>query len=729
MDPVKTALEFLNYTGQSVFLTGKAGTGKTTFLRNLIETCSKSFIVVAPTGVAALNAGGVTIHSQFLFPFGSFLPEGTAREYAHLKFYDRRDLNSRHPLNAVRRKVLQGIDLMVIDEVSMCRADLLDAIDQRLRTARRNKRPFGGVQLLMIGDLYQLPPIVSEEEWMILKDYYASPHFFSSKALKQTGFAKIELEKVYRQEDDSFVQLLNKIRHSSLDDQELLTLNQRYKEDIPDDVIHLVTHRNQAAKINRDRLDSISAEGFSYEAKIRGDFPDRLYPMDSVLELKQGSKVMFIRNDSEEGLYYNGKIAEVVELDSDGIWVDMEDEVHYKVPLVTWKNTRYNLNGESQELEEELLGEFSHYPLRLAWAITIHKSQGLSFDRAVVDLGRAFAPGQAYVALTRLRSIDGLFLSAPLRLEALITDSEARSFSRLSQAEDVLDQLSSAKRNYQEEYFLDMFDWQVWHQSFTAFWQKYYEKLRFDELPLKDRFTSIEQGIQSNSTHAAKFRFQLGKLIRSNQQETLLERLHKAQEYFTPRLKSILAELQALKLAYSQLSRTKQLVESMEVPISQGLSIFLKLTLVQEAFDFFNHQGKSPFAQIADQKDRCWKEILNELPEIALPLKLKGRKSQKGETYKLTYRKVKEGISLSEIAEERGLTIGTIYRHYQKGIIEGKLVLDEVLEPDQIRTMQALLKTDSASGAYQWSQKYPEYHVEEWRILLTALRLKAEEGN
>ncbi|MCR9154856.1 MAG: AAA family ATPase [Bacteroidetes bacterium] len=720
-----TAIEFLNYTAQHVYLTGKAGTGKTTFLRGLAEHCSKPFIVVAPTGVAALNAGGVTIHSQFLFPLGAYLAEGSASQFPHLQLFDSGSLNKRHPINAARRKVLQGIELLVIDEISMVRADMLDAIDKRLRQARRKQLPFGGVQLLMIGDLYQLPPIMPEAEWQVLKNHYPSPHFFHSKSLSKAGFIQIELHKVYRQQDDNFVAILNRIRHNQVLDSDLDLINKRTQARIPQDAIHLVTHRQQAQNINTKRLEELDAKEFSYSALIRGDFPERNFPAEEQLKLKLGAQVMFIKNDTEEGAYYNGKLAEIIELEKDGIWVKMEDQDRFKVPKDTWKNSRYKLNDDKQSLDEEVLGEFSQYPLRLAWAITIHKSQGLSFEQAIIDLGRAFAPGQAYVALTRLRSLEGLYLKEPLRRDAMIVDIEAQRFSLERSQENLEDNLKASKEQFKRDYLLNVFQWRSWPYSYTDFWQSSYEKLKLEKYDFKSRFKAIESGIIENEKHAQKFQAQLYHLMQEAKGPEIQERLDKARAYFLPRIEALLVDFQALKLEYAQLSRTKLLVEAFELPIQEGFKIFLNLNILEEAYSFFNGEGPSPMDIAQRRKPQLWEEIILKVPKPKL--KAKAKRAKKGETYIITYNLIKEAKRPAEIAKERSLSIATIYRHCQKGLKEGILSLNEVLDAKQIQEMQTLLQSGKAENSYQWSLKHPQYHQDEWRLVLLNQELESED--
>lgn len=722
MEAVQIALEYLNYSNRHLYLTGKAGTGKTTFLRSLAEHCQKSFIVVAPTGVAALNAGGVTIHSQFLFPLGSFLPEGAAMQYPDLAFFDRSSLSRRHTLNSARKQVLQGIDLLIIDEVSMCRADILDAIDFRLQQARRVSKPFGGVQLLMIGDLYQLPPIVKDHDWEVLRNYYPGMHFFNSRALRSAGFVQVELKKVYRQQDAQFVDLLNKVRQQNISDEDLNFLNQALGKQVPDTAIHLVTHRNQAEAINQKRLKDIDQKSFVYEAKVHGDFPERMYPVPEQLELKVGARVMFLKNDSEEGAYYNGKIAEVIDLNKEQVWVQMEAYERFEVPMDTWKNARYKVDEENQGLKEELLGEFTHFPLRLAWAITIHKSQGLSFDEAVVNLGRAFAPGQAYVALTRLRSFEGLYLSAPLTKSALITDIEARVFSSEQAEIDPSAMLEDAKKEYQIDYALKCFDWRPLAFSFKDFYQEEYQKLQLEKTGFKSRFEQMSQGIETDFKNASKFQNQIWSLHGSGEWNTLQERIHKACQYFLPGLQKQLIEMQTLKLEYAARPRTKQLVEAFEVPIKAGFELYLGLLTFNEAWQFFTlREGNSPAALKLSLRRKAWEELIEEVPKPKYKAK-KGGKSKAGETYKTTFKMIKSGMRPLAIAVARELTIGTIYGHCLKGLKEELLELEEVLETKQIESMARVYQTDKEQGPYQWHQDYPEFKTEEWRLFIYAVQ-------
>jgi GTPase SAR1 family protein len=430
------AYNFLHYTNKNIFLTGKAGTGKTTFLKNLKNNSPKRMVVVAPTGVAAINAGGVTIHSFFQMPFTPFIPVKTNKAEEIQENQPGTDKTRIKKFSKNKVNLIKSLDLLVIDEISMVRADILDAIDETLRTFKAGDLPFGGVQILMIGDLQQLAPIVREDERAILKKYYETFYFFGSHALKKSNFVGIELRHIYRQSDESFIGLLNKIRDNRLDVNDIKLLNSRYMPDFNpeenDGYITLTTHNYQSKKINDSRLKRLKSELFKFECKTEGDFPEYTYPADKILEIKPGAQVMFIKNDSSfEKRYYNGKIGKVTRINEDKIEVSCPggDSPIIVEPDV-WQNTRYRLNKTTLEIDEEVTGSFTQYPLKLAWAITIHKSQGLTFEKAVIDAGRSFAHGQVYVALSRCKSLDGLILSTPLYPKSLINDNTVAGFTR-----------------------------------------------------------------------------------------------------------------------------------------------------------------------------------------------------------------------------------------------------------------------------------------------------------
>ncbi|HAQ71835.1 MAG TPA: helicase, partial [Flavobacteriales bacterium] len=435
---LETAARFVNNTNANIFLTGKAGTGKTTFLHELAKKTHKRFVIVAPTGIAALNAKGVTIHSQFLLPLGTFLPvrDPSGEHSDGARVFTQYTLARKHPLNAARKQVLRDIDLLIIDEVSMLRADVLDAIDYRLKSAKRNyNEAFGGVQVLMIGDLYQLPPVVKDHEWSILRNHYQSSFFFDALALKESGFVYIELEKIFRQQDDVFIRILNNLRNNIATQDDIAELNKHYQENVNNnpipEVVTLTTHNYRADDINRSALNAIEKKAYTYSAEIEGDFPESMYPVETELQLKVGAQVMFIKNDSSEGKYFNGKLATIKDLDGLSITVELHGEKEdFVLRQEKWENKKYTVDSKSKELEEEIVGSFMQFPIKLAWAITVHKSQGLTFDKAVIDVGKAFAPGQVYVALSRLRSLDGLILGTRIDPRVISSDAQVIDFSK-----------------------------------------------------------------------------------------------------------------------------------------------------------------------------------------------------------------------------------------------------------------------------------------------------------
>ncbi len=449
---LRYAWDFVEHTGRSIFLTGKAGTGKTTFLKTVVERSSKRCVVVAPTGVAAINAGGMTIHSFFQLPFSPFVPNA--------------QIKSKFDFGKEKRKIIASLDLLIIDEISMVRSDLLDAIDSVLRRYRDRYKPFGGVQLLMIGDLQQLTPVVTAEDERLLKPYYDTPYFFGSKALAQTDYVTIQLEKVYRQQDDTFLTLLNHIRegHPSADD--LTLLNSRFKAvflpKADEGYIRLTTHNQIANSYNESELQKLTGRPHTYHARIEGTFPDYSYPTAETLTLKVGAQVMFVKNDpSAERRYYNGRIGHVTYADDRRLTVYCPGDADaIEVEPLEWENARYTLNDQTHEIESEVLGKFVQLPLRLAWAITIHKSQGLTFEHAIIDASLSFAPGQVYVALSRCKTLEGMVLASRIPQYAIISDDRVENYisQQETAARQSITQLPTLKDEYYRHLLLELFD-------------------------------------------------------------------------------------------------------------------------------------------------------------------------------------------------------------------------------------------------------------------------------
>lgn len=462
------AIQLVNQSSRNIFLTGKAGTGKTTFLKYIRENCPKQMAVVAPTGVAAINAGGVTIHSFFQLPVSPFIPESGGFQNGD-ETINRHSLLSRLRMNSDKKKVLRELELLIIDEISMVRCDTLDAIDTVLRHIRsRHNEMFGGVQVLVIGDMFQLPPVIKDQEWGLLSDYYSSPYFFDSRVIKEEPPLYIEFTKIYRQSEERFIRLLNQVRNNELDEEGRQILASRFQPGFrrgkEDGFIILTTHNETARETNAHKLQSLGGKLYSYKADIQDDFPPNAYPAEEVLQLKPGAQVMFIKNDSDKSKrYFNGKIGVITKLEDDKIFVQCKDEPdEIEVKQEKWENIRYTLNKTSRVMDEDVQGSFIQYPLRLAWAITIHKSQGLTFEKAIIDAGKSFAAGQVYVALSRCTSLDGLVLQSEVRSNSLFTDQRIVQFSKSSSSSEKLQlELAAAKKQYQEKLLLGTFDFQT----------------------------------------------------------------------------------------------------------------------------------------------------------------------------------------------------------------------------------------------------------------------------
>jgi hypothetical protein len=538
------AYRFVTETNLNIFLTGKAGTGKTTFLKYLRENSFKKMVVAAPTGVAAINAGGVTLHSLFQLPLAPFVPVKSDDENA----VDKHSLLSQIRFNRDKINLFRSLELLVIDEASMVACDKADAIDTILRSVRRRHRlPFGGVQVLFIGDMHQLQPVVTNHEWEILKTAYSSRFFFDSFVLKENIPVMIELKEIFRQRDDTFIGLLNEIRSNSLTPANFSLLNSRLKADLVpadnDGYIILTTHNAQADRINEIKLRKLQAPSEIYEAEIKGDFAENLYPADSKLELKTGARVMFMRNDTEDKKYFNGKTGVVTELTEEFIKVKCDGEnEHITVKKFEWENTRYKLNKETRIVESEVLGSFIQYPLRLAWAITIHKSQGLTFDRVVIDAANAFANGQVYVALSRCTTLEGLVLTTPVNRQFLGAHRELQEWTDKNDSAETLPvKFMESRRKFARQELENIFTWNNWLYELQAL-KDAAEELKED---LPETYSSwmsglIEKQKLLNET-AEKFKGSIEKYCSQNplveENADLQTRVKAAANYFSAELK------------------------------------------------------------------------------------------------------------------------------------------------------------------------------------------------
>lgn len=542
------AFNLLQNTGTNLFLTGKAGTGKTTFLKKLKEISPKRMIVVAPTGVAAINAGGVTIHSFFQLPFGPYLPSETGHT-------GNRQNGFAHKFKKDKINIIRSMDLLVIDEVSMVRADLLDAISDVLRRYKDPGKPFGGVQLLLIGDLQQLAPVVKDEEWELLKHQYASTFFFDSKALSESNYYCLELTHVYRQNDATFVRLLNNIRENRFDDETLRLLNQRHIPHFqPDDnlgYITLTTHNYQAQQLNNRKLAELPGQSYTFVAEINNEFPEYSFPTDQKLELKCGAQVMFVKNDSSsDKRYYNGKIGKIVFINPTKITVVDPDGNEIIVEKESWNNVKYTIDPATQEISETISGTFSQYPLKTAWAITIHKSQGLTFEHAIIDASAAFSHGQVYVALSRCKTLEGMVLSSPITRNAMILDDRILEFSTsVASKQPGKEQLEQAQKDYFTLLITELFDFSEIQQrlQYTAY--VFYSHLQKLYPELGSLFAYSRDAFRTEITEVGeRFKQQLTRMIAASphylQDETIQERIRKGIPYFLAGVEKLWTPLQ-----------------------------------------------------------------------------------------------------------------------------------------------------------------------------------------
>jgi hypothetical protein len=536
------AYNFANYTNCSLFLTGKAGTGKTTFLKNLKEQSKKEMAIIAPTGVAAINAGGVTIHSFFQLPFSPFIPTEEGRK----------NLISKIRMNNIRRNILENLEMLVIDEISMVRADLLDEIDTVLRHFRyRRNEPFGGVQMIFIGDMHQLSPVCNDIEWQLLSSYYPSIYFFDSIAIRNQPPVYIEFDNIFRQSNLDFIQLLNEVRNNNISNESLGLLQSLYKPDFKpskdDSYITLTTHNYKADSINVEELGRLNGESKKFKANIKGDYPEKNYPTELELEFKVGAKVMFLKNDKEmPRRYFNGKIGQITSFGNDGIYVKCPDENPVFVVPEIWENISYTINSETRQISETLLGTFEQYPLRLAWAITIHKSQGLTFDKAIIDAGQAFTPGQVYVALSRCRSLDGLVLLSKINRNNMYVDENIIKHSERKLPIEILNnKFDISKKEYKEKILFDLFDFQESINTIIRLAGFVKEKISSFNSDTQGFLSSILNHLSNIQKVALRFRNELQTLLSSVpfDERKLQERIAAATNYFSGILQTISGEL------------------------------------------------------------------------------------------------------------------------------------------------------------------------------------------
>ncbi len=680
------AYRFVTETSENIFLTGKAGTGKTTFLKFLKNHCSKNIIVAAPTGVAAINAGGVTLHSLFQLPFHPFIPTVRSRE----------DLLSKLKYNGQRQQLLRKMELLVIDEISMVRCDVIDAIDTILRSVRRKyDLPFGGVQLLCIGDLYQLPPVAPRNDWSILQEYYSSPFFFDSNVIKEQMPLLIELTTIYRQKEDSFVNLLNKVRNNYMDADDFEDLHMRYFPDFrPDDeekFITLTSHNNQADQINARELNKLIAPSTIYSAVIDGDFAENNYPAEGELVLKVGAQVMFLKNDVATKKYFNGKIGVVKKLLKEEIIVDCDGEEIYVIPE-TWENNRYVLNREDGKLEQENLGSFTQFPLRLAWAITIHKSQGLTFERVMIDAGAAFSSGQVYVALSRCTSLEGIVLLSKIPAQAIYSnESVVKGQQSLTHKGSLAERFAGARQIFTRQLLEEVFSFnEIGHltQLLLSQVKAHQNKLNTEAM---EWATSLNNNLIIDERIGLKFSFQIAELMREEPEieknETLQMRINAAANHFEPKF-----------TAYFKLIKNHPLVTEHREVATEINNTLSQLILSIFTLNYFLEYCKEPFSVTEFLKHKlkfstprlsitCYAsgktQVYSDVPNGELYETLKRWRDMIVEENSLPIFMVASQASLKEIAEFLPLTKKDLMKIGGFGKAKAEKYGDDILETVQ----------------------------------------------
>ncbi len=700
-DPATLAYYFISFTQRNVFLTGKAGTGKTTFLKNLQKDCHKRMLVAAPTGIAALNAGGVTLHSLFQLPFGGYLPAHTPPILEGPVVMESAQSLTRHMrMSEEKRKLIQHAELLVIDEVSMLRADLLDAIHQVLQTVRRSPKPFGGIQVLFIGDMMQLPPVVKDEEWRHLKAYYPSPYFFHARALQSQPPVYIELTTIYRQKDPVFTDLLNHIRYNEADETDIAILNQHYRPGFRPDpqsgYITLTTHNATAEDINRRELQALPGKVVQFVAEVIDQFPPYMYPCEATLHLKDKAQVMFIKNDpTGKGRFFNGKIGTLSLGNHGEVWVIDENGQEIEVSPYTWNHMKYAVDAKDGTIHEEILGTFRQFPLRLAWAITIHKSQGLSFDKAILDIQQVFAAGQTYVALSRLRSLEGLVLTSPFPQRGLEPDLALVKFTEEAEEQAPLDEtLTDATCDFLRQKTQIAFNF----RDLTAQWRE----VLVDE---KDLFKATKGDLMAWAGKSLvllnewqvvgeKFTRQLARCWEELpvNYTYLAERFEAARKYFEAPLtqlgKELLGQLAAARKKKGQKAVVKAL-EHLDFLLLSRLQLFYQCEWMALSLrgDFtLNRQTMEALFPL-EWRNQITDEEEDNNAEVRLIKKKKG-KTIKGSSLEVTRALVKEKFSFQEIADTRQLAVSTVEGHVRKLLLDGELQPSDFMKDERLKYLQ-----------------------------------------
>ena len=672
MTSQELAYHYVQHTNRCIFLTGKAGTGKTTFLPCLKQECPKQMAVVAPTGVAAINAEGVTIHSLFQLPPQLFLPTDEAR----------RQLFAEMQMRANKQRVLRNLELLVIDEVSMVRADLLDTIDAVLRHFKhRPMIPFGGVQLLVIGDLFQLSPVVREEEWRLLQPYYEGPYFFQARVFRELKPIYIEFEHVYRQTNVEFLSILNEVRNNRLTAESFAVLNGRVREirgsgvqefrGSEEGAITLSTHNSKVDAINQREMDALKGKEYTYKATITDTFPESMYPIDEQLTLKVGARVMFIKNDSStDKLYYNGKLGVVTSLSKQAINVRCDDGTEVNVHNEVWENIRYNADSGSDQVQTEIIGTFTHYPLRLAWAITIHKAQGLTFDQLIIDAEDAFAAGQVYVALSRCRSLEGLTLLTPIPTRALTNAREVLRFTENQDSIQTIEQnLQPAQKEYLTTLLCALFDFKEHTEQLYSL-QRMANNMTSLQIPPNQYITDLITPLLELHGVGERFQQQIRQLMYNDQLDKLQERLQAACQYYAPKIYELLKEMSDCPLRSNNQSDSAQLKQSiLDIYAALSRKAYLQAQMAQNV---------TVEAYFEARKTYKYKE-----PSLTIYTTQRKKHVTSSATAFLSVSLLQQGYRLNDIAKKRKITLKTVAKHIRQFIDDGVIKISDVFPEDR----------------------------------------------
>ncbi len=690
---LRQAWEFVEHTGKSLFLTGKAGTGKTTFLKTVRARSHKRMVVVAPTGVAAINAGGVTVHSFFQLPLSPYIPGSR--------------LDQKFTYSNDKRKMMRTIDLLVIDEISMVRSDILDAIDSVMRRFREHDKPFGGVQLVMIGDLHQLTPVTRPDEEQLLKQYYDTPYFFGSHALQRVDYVTIELHHVYRQEDAAFLSILNDIRDGHATPQTLARLNERclpsFHPDAAEGYIRLTTHNRMADSFNERELSLLPSREMTFDAGIAGDFPEYDYPTDRRLTLKVGAQVMFLKNDPR-GRYFNGRIGRVTYLDAHRILVLCPgDDKAIEVEPEMWENTKYRLDGDTRQIVSEVVGTFSQYPLRLAWAITIHKSQGLTFEHAIIDAQQAFASGQVYVALSRCKTLEGLVLASPIPPAAIINDQRVAAYIARQDAEvqASVARLPDLKEAYRRQLLLELFSLRPVILAEAAL-DRVMQEFFFAKGPLAALHHSAWTELQTRlEPVAAKW----ADVIRRQTPEqahsdAFLDRVRRSATYFASQLTDILADLMRRTALMETDNKTVRRRLDRAYGDMHDIWLAKRRVLLDVASKGFTPETYLKYKQeaILEAMDDGVKASRPDRPKTRAKAQPQaGRAPEapakpKESTRQATLALYRQGKTVGEIAATRNLTESTIFGHLAHFVLRGDLPAEALVPASHLAAITSVIR-------------------------------------